>query len=220
MLCFLRAAWGRSVVSSTGIARRNFLTVATAALGAAGLGFAAWPLIDQINPDASVVAAGDFVEIDVARLLPGHPATTRWHFLPIVIVKRAPDVLKMLRESKRAARLVDPNSDEHQQPAYAKNWHRSLHPECSVLVCVCTYCGCATKYMPGDDAVAFGADGAGGHFCPCCASKYDLAGRAYFGAIARHNLPVPPHSFADEKTLRIGKNPPGEIFIFESIRQI
>jgi ubiquinol-cytochrome c reductase iron-sulfur subunit len=207
-------------MSSTGIARRNFLTVATGAVGAAGLGFAAWPLIDQMNPDASVVAAGDFVEIDVTRLLPGHPQMARWHFLPIVIVKRAPDVLKMLQESKRAARLVDPNSDEDQQPAYAKNWHRSLHLEYSVLVGVCTYCGCATKCMSGDDAVAFDADGAGGHFCPCCASKYDLAGCAYYGAIARHNLPVPPHSFADEKTLRIGKNPPGEIFFFESIRQI
>jgi ubiquinol-cytochrome c reductase iron-sulfur subunit len=144
----------------------------------------------------------------------------RWRFLPIVVVKRTPEALKTLQEPKRAARLVDPNSDEDQQAPYAKNWHRSLRPECSVLVGVCTYCGRATKYMPGDDAVAFDADGAGGHFCPCCASKYDLAGRAYYGAIARHNLPVPPHHFADEKMLRIGQNPPGEIFFFESIKQI
>jgi ubiquinol-cytochrome c reductase iron-sulfur subunit len=208
------------VVSSTGIARRNFLTVATGAVGAAGLGFAVWPLIDQMNPDASVIAAGDFVEVDLAKVLPGHPQTLRWHFLPIVVVKRTPEALKALQEPKRVARLVDPDSHDDQQPTYAKNWHRSLHPECSVLVGVCTYCGCATKYMPGDDAVAFDADGAGGHFCPCCASKYDLAGRVYSGAIARHNLPVPPHRFADEKRLRIGQNPPGEIFFFESIKQI
>jgi ubiquinol-cytochrome c reductase iron-sulfur subunit len=207
-------------VCSIGITRRNVLYLATAAVGAAGLSIAAWPLIDQMNPDASVVAAGDFVEVDLARLLPSHPQMLRWRFLPIVVAKRTPEDLKTLQEPKRVARLVDPNSDEDQQPTYAKNWHRSLHPECSALVGVCTYCGCATKYMQGDDAAAFDADGAGGHFCPCCASKYDLAGRTYYGAIARHNLPVPPHSFADEKTLRIGQNPPGEIFFFESIRQI
>jgi ubiquinol-cytochrome c reductase iron-sulfur subunit len=210
---------GRSLMSVEAITRRSFLTVATAVAGAAGLGFAAWPLVDQMNPDASVIAAGDFVEIDLAKVLPGHPHMTRWHFLPIVVVRRTAEDLKALQEPKRVARLVDPNSDEDQQAAYAKNWHRSLHPECSVLVGVCTYCGCATKYM-GDDAVAFDTDGVGGHFCPCCASTYDLAGRAFYGAIARHNLPVPPHSFANERTLRIGKNPPGEIFFFESIKQI
>jgi ubiquinol-cytochrome c reductase iron-sulfur subunit len=206
------------VVSSIGITRRNFLYVTTGVVGVAGLGFTAWPLIDPMNPDASVVAAGDFVEVDLARLLPGHPQMARWHFLPIVVIKRTPDVLKMLQEPKRVAKLVDPDSHEDRQPTYAKNWHRSLHPEYSVLVGVCTYCGCATKYMPDDEMGVF--EGAGGHFCLCCASKYDLAGRAYYGAIARHNLPVPPHSFLDEKTLRIGKNPPGEIFFFESIRQI
>jgi ubiquinol-cytochrome c reductase iron-sulfur subunit len=209
---------GYSVMASAGITRRNVLYVATGAVGAAGFGFAAWPLIDQMNPDASVIAAGDFVELDLTKLLPGHSQMLRWHFLPIVVVKRAPEALKILQESKHVSRLVDPDSHDDQQPAYAKNWHRSLHPDYSILVYVCTYCGCVPQYLPDDRVVQF--EGAGGHFCPCCASKYDLAGRAYLGTIARHNLPIPPHSFVDEKTLRIGQNPPGEIFYFEAIRQI
>ena len=36
--------------------RRDFIFTATAAVGAVGAGAAAWPLIDQMNPDASVKA--------------------------------------------------------------------------------------------------------------------------------------------------------------------
>ena len=36
--------------------RRDFLLTVTAATGAVGVGAAAWPLIDQMNPDASVKA--------------------------------------------------------------------------------------------------------------------------------------------------------------------
>jgi ubiquinol-cytochrome c reductase iron-sulfur subunit len=32
--------------------RRDFLFIATGAVGAVGVGAVAWPLIDQMNPDA------------------------------------------------------------------------------------------------------------------------------------------------------------------------
>jgi Rieske Fe-S protein len=35
-------------------------------MGAAGLVAAAWPLIDQLNPDAALRASGDVVETDLA----------------------------------------------------------------------------------------------------------------------------------------------------------
>ena len=37
--------------------RRDFLTLATGAFGAFGVGAAAWPLIDQMNPAADTLAA-------------------------------------------------------------------------------------------------------------------------------------------------------------------
>ena len=45
--------------------RRDFLFVTTGAMGAVAAGFAVWPLIDQMNPDARVRAASDIMEIDL-----------------------------------------------------------------------------------------------------------------------------------------------------------
>ncbi|HUG62175.1 MAG TPA: ubiquinol-cytochrome c reductase iron-sulfur subunit N-terminal domain-containing protein, partial [Methylomirabilota bacterium] len=36
--------------------RRDFLMLATGAMGVVGIGAVAWPLIDQMNPDASTRA--------------------------------------------------------------------------------------------------------------------------------------------------------------------
>ena len=36
--------------------RRDFIYIATGAAGAVGLGLLAWPLIDQMNPSAAVLA--------------------------------------------------------------------------------------------------------------------------------------------------------------------
>ena len=47
--------------------RRDFIFTATAAVGAVGAGAAAWPLIDQMNPDASVKALAS-TEVDVSSL--------------------------------------------------------------------------------------------------------------------------------------------------------
>ena len=38
------------------VKRRDFIFTASYALGAVGVGAAAWPLIDQMNPDTSVKA--------------------------------------------------------------------------------------------------------------------------------------------------------------------
>ena len=40
--------------------RRDFILTATAAAGAVGVGAAVWPLIDQMNPDASVKALSKY----------------------------------------------------------------------------------------------------------------------------------------------------------------
>ena len=45
--------------------RRDFLYIATATVGSVGAAAIAWPLIDQMNPDAATVAAGG--PIDVAQ---------------------------------------------------------------------------------------------------------------------------------------------------------
>mgnify|MGYP000689854370 CR=1 FL=1 len=47
--------------------RRDFLYVATGMAGTVGLGFAAWPFIDQMRPDASTLAVST-IEIDLPDL--------------------------------------------------------------------------------------------------------------------------------------------------------
>ena len=46
--------------------RREFLFTASYAVGAVGVGAVVWPLVDQMNPDASVKALAS-TEVDVVR---------------------------------------------------------------------------------------------------------------------------------------------------------
>src|ERR1700733_403741 len=47
-----------TTASSAGSTRRDFLFVATGAAAAVGAAATVWPLISQMNPDASTIAAG------------------------------------------------------------------------------------------------------------------------------------------------------------------
>ena len=60
--------------------RRDFIFTASYALGAVGVGAAVWPLIDQMNPDASVKALAS-TEVDVSRVEKGQSITVLWSCL-------------------------------------------------------------------------------------------------------------------------------------------
>jgi ubiquinol-cytochrome c reductase iron-sulfur subunit len=194
--------------------RRNVLYTATATLAVAGLAAAAWPFIDQMNPDARVQAAGDIVDVDLATLHPGELRVLRWHELPIFVARRTEAALKAMQADDFVRVLIDSHSDMSRQPDYAKNWHRSIDPAIAVLVGVCTYCGCIPHYLSDDSDPLVGGP-VGGYLCPCCASHFDPAGRAHVG-IARANLRVPPYDFSGPMTIRIGKDPPGADYAFKS----
>ena len=178
------------------------------------------PLVDQLNPDASTLAATGPVDIDISKIQPGERIVALWAAKPVFIINRPQAVLDELRDPKHIARLLDPNSEAQQQPAYAANWSRSIRPEFVVMVGICTHLGCVPLFEPRPDPVNPAPNWPGGFFCPCHASKYDLAGRVFRGVPAPYNLPIPPHHFPDEKTLRIGANPPGQDFDFGTILQV
>jgi ubiquinol-cytochrome c reductase iron-sulfur subunit len=213
-------------ISSTGAGssgeptRRDFLYVATASAGAIGAAATLVPLIGQMNPDASTIAAGGPVDVDLARVQPGQQVVVRWRDRPIFVMNRTPQILDTLRDQKLLAQLADPQSQELQQPPYADNWHRSVKPEYGVLVGICTHLGCIPKFEPLPNATEPAPNWLGGYFCPCHGSKYDLAGRVFSGVPAPYNLPVPAYHFVSETTIRIGENPPGVSFEFSSIRQL
>src|SRR5689334_9527950 len=209
----------QAVGSQEGGTRRDFLVLAATALGAVGAGAVAVPLISSMEPARDTLAAGAPVDIDISHIQPGQQIVVLWRSRPIFIMHRTADELKKLQASDDVNLLRDPDSEELQQPEYAKNWHRSIKPETLVLVGICTHLGCIPSFMPapGGD---LGAEWPGGYFCPCHGSRYDLAGRVFNGVPAPFNLPVPPYRFVSDTMVRIGENPEGSTFDFNSIVQV
>lgn len=200
--------------------RRDFLYIATAAVGGVGAASTLIPLVGQMSPDADTIAAGAPVEFDLKNVQPGQQVVVRWRGKPVFIVNRTQESLKTLQDQKLLDQLADPNSSQRQQPPYADNWHRSVKPEFSILVGICTHLGCIPTFDPLPSPTDPAANWLGGYFCPCHGSKYDLAGRVFRGVPAPYNLPVPPHHFVSDTAIRIGENPPGVDFDFGSISQV
>lgn len=200
------------------IKRRDFIFVATGAMAAVGTAFAAWPFIDQMEPAADVVAAGGPITVDLSKVEPGQQVVVSWRTRPIFIVNRPPAALAELKKPALLGRLRDPNSDQMQQPDYAKNWSRSIKPEYLVLVGICTHLGCIPDYKPKPGAVS--AVWPGGWLCPCHGSKYDLAGRVFQNVPAPLNLPVPPYHFVSDTMLKIGENPMGSNYALSQVEQL
>ena len=200
--------------------RRDFLYIASATVAAVGAAATLVPLVDQMNPDASTLAAGGPVDVDVSKIAEGSQIVVRWRERPIWIYHRSKQTLDMLQSDKDTALLSDPNSEQMQQPPYATNWHRSVKPEYGVLVGICTHLGCIPLFYPNPSQTTPVASWIGGYFCPCHGSKYDAAGRVYSGVPAPYNLPVPPYHFVNDTTLRIGENPANAAWNFDSIRQL
>src|ERR1700691_4553815 len=109
--------------------RRDFLFIATAAVGVVGAAATLVPLIDQMNPDASTLAAGGPVDLDVSKIAEGAQVTIFWRQRPIFVFHRSKETLDSMQSSQMTSLLSDPNSTEMQQAPYATNWHRSINPE-------------------------------------------------------------------------------------------
>ena len=188
------------------LGRRRFLTGTTAVVGAVGAGFAAVPFIKSWNPSARAKLAGAPVTADISGLQEGQRLIFEWRGQPIWIVKRSKAALQVLPTLD--GRLRDPESaNADQQPAYAKNELRSIKPDISVLVGLCTHLGCSPEMVAEIKPEPFDPEWKGGYFCPCHKSRFDLAGRVYQGVPAPTNLVVPPHHYQDDNTIVIGVDP-------------
>ncbi|MBX2856180.1 MAG: ubiquinol-cytochrome c reductase iron-sulfur subunit [Rhodobacteraceae bacterium] len=167
--------------------RRDFLFIATGATGAVIAGSAVWPLIDQMNPDASVLALAS-IDVDVSGVEEGQQITVMWRGKPVFIRKRTADEIATARDVSIDL-LPDGNARNANDPdAKADDADRSFgeNGEWMVMVGVCTHLGCVPI---GDGAGDFG-----GWYCPCHGSHYDTAGRIRKGP-APQNLPIPEIAF-------------------------
>jgi ubiquinol-cytochrome c reductase iron-sulfur subunit len=186
--------------------RRRFLTATTAVVGAVGAGFVAVPFIKSWNPSAKAKLAGAPITADISALAEGTRMVLEWRGQPIWIVKRTKQMLDVLPTLD--SRLRDPKSTNlDQQPAYARNEFRSIKPEISVLVGLCTHLGCSPELVAEIKPEPFDPNWKGGYFCPCHKSRFDMAGRVFDGVPAPINLLVPPHHYENDTTIVIGVDP-------------
>ena len=175
--------------------RRDFLYYATAGTGAVAVGAAVWPLVNQMNPSADVLALSS-IRVDVGGLEPGSQLTVKWLGKPVFIRRRTEEEIAAGREVA-VSDLPDPDAyNENIGPAPATDENRALDEEGRWLVQmgVCTHLGCVPLGDQGDF---------GGWFCPCHGSHYDTSGRIRKGPAPR-NLPIPVASFVDETTIELG----------------
>jgi len=185
--------------------RRRFLVNSTSVVAAVGAGFVAVPFLSSWMPSERAKNAGAPVEVDISKLEEGRLMIVEWQSKPVWIVKRSAKTLSDLVTLED--NLRDPASENvAQQPEYAQNANRSIKPEISVLVGICTHLGCSPTFRPDIAAADLGADWLGGFFCPCHSSKFDLAGRVYQGVPAPTNLVVPPHQYVSDNVILIGED--------------
>ena len=169
-------------MSEKKVKRREFIFTATYAVGAVGVGATIWPLIDQMNPDASVKALAS-TEVDISNVERGQSITVLWRGKPVFIRRRTDEEITKARQV---------NIDELKYPE--KDEDRAKNPEWLVMLGVCTHLGC----VPLGDKGEYG-----GWFCPCHGSHYDTSGRIRKGP-APTNMEVPKYEFVNNNIIKIG----------------
>jgi len=165
--------------------RRDFLYIATGAVGAIGAAATLVPLVSQMNPDASTIAAGAPIEVDIGPITEGQVIKVFWRGKPIFISHRTKKEIEEARKVNLAS-LPDPQPDSARVKPGKEQWQ--------VLIGICTHLGCIPLARQGTYD---------GYFCPCHGSQYDTSGRIRSGP-APANLPLPPYEFLSDTKIRIG----------------
>ena len=171
--------------AKTETTRRDFLYVATGAIGTVMVAGAVWPLIDQMNPDASTLALAS-IEVDLTPIVVGQVVTVKWRGQPVFIRNRTPQDIAEATSAPMSD-LKDPQADADRTKPGHENW--------LIMVGICTHLGCVPLFNDGEFT--------DGWFCPCHGSQYDASGRIRHGP-APKNLVVPPYEFLSDTKVKIG----------------
>jgi ubiquinol-cytochrome c reductase iron-sulfur subunit len=165
--------------------RRDFLYVATGAVGVVGAAAVIWPLLDQMNPDKSVLALAS-IDVDLASIEEGQEVTVKWRGMPVFIRHRTPDDIKAM-QAVAMSDLKDPAPDSVRVKKGHEQW--------LVMIGICTHLGCIPLFNQGEFK--------DGWYCPCHGSQYDASGRIRHGP-APKNLVLPPYKFVTDTQITIG----------------
>ena len=167
--------------------RRDFLQLSTISIGAVGTAAFIWPFLKSMNPAEDTLALGT-TEVDISSIEEGQSITVKWRGKPVFIRKRT----KTEIEEAKAVNISDLKDPE-------QDVNRVKKEEWLILVGVCTHLGC----VPLGQKLTDTKGEYNGWYCPCHGSHYDTSGRLRKGP-APENLPVPPYSFLNDTTIKIG----------------
>ena len=167
--------------------RRDFLYLSSMTIGGVGVVTFMWPFVQSMNPAEDTLALGS-TEVDISNILVGQSITVKWRGRPVFIRRRTNEEIIEAKNIDLAL-LRDPAEDKD----------RVQKDEWLVLEGVCTHLGC----VPLGQKMSDNKGEYNGWFCPCHGSHYDSSGRIRKGP-APDNLAVPPYSFINEKTIKIG----------------
>ncbi|OGT84035.1 MAG: ubiquinol-cytochrome c reductase iron-sulfur subunit [Gammaproteobacteria bacterium RIFCSPLOWO2_12_FULL_52_10] len=181
--------------------RRRFLTTTATVIGGAGAVAAAIPFVSTLLPSERTKALGAPVRVDISDILPGDLKRVSWQGKAVLILRRDEEALNSLPGLDE--KVSDPDSNDSEQPDYAKNQYRSVKPEYLIVQGWCTHLGCIPTYARKGE-IAEIENWQGGFFCPCHGSRFDLAGRVFKGVPAPLNLIVPPHQYLSDSEVLIG----------------
>jgi ubiquinol-cytochrome c reductase iron-sulfur subunit len=164
--------------------RRDFIHIAAAAATAGAVVSVVWPLVDQMNPSADMLALAS-TEFDISKVALGQQAVIKWRGKPVFVRHRTPEEIAEARRDDNAP-MRDPAKDEDRVKMGKAEW--------LVLVGVCTHLGCVPNFRQGEY---------GGWLCPCHGSQYDTSGRIRQGPAPR-NLDLPEYAFLTDTRIKIG----------------
>jgi ubiquinol-cytochrome c reductase iron-sulfur subunit len=169
--------------------RRDFINIAAVSFAGVGGLAVLYPLINQMNPSADVLALAS-AEVDISRIQPGQAIKTMWRKQPVFIRNLTPAEISQAN-AVPLGDLRDPQTLSERTRDGKVNW--------LITMGVCTHLGC----VPLGTAQGENRGEYGGYFCPCHGSHYDTAARVRKGP-APKNLEVPEYTFVSDTVVRIG----------------
>jgi ubiquinol-cytochrome c reductase iron-sulfur subunit len=175
--------------SEDGVRRRDFIYVATLSFAAVGTAAFVWPLVNQMNPSADVLALAS-IDVDLSSIAPGQAIKTIWRSKP-VFVRNLTAAEQAEADKVSLSSLRDPQTLADRTKPDNRNW--------LITLAVCTHLGC----IPLGAAEGENKGDYGGYFCPCHGSHYDTAARIRKGP-APTNLVVPDYRFKTPTLIEIG----------------